>query len=271
MSDGALANLGMYDPPWLRGANDALWAALGRRLRAAGIADVPDELEREPSLRAIWGHARLLLGQTCGYPLVTELGGTVAVVGRPTYALPGCRAGFHRSLVVVRAKAPFRGLEDLRGSRAALNGRDSNTGMNLLRRAVAPFARNGRVFGAVVETGAHLASLAAVAAGGADAAAIDCVTFGLAARHRPDLTEGVRILAQTPESPTLPFITAGGTSPERIAILRRALAETIADPANTGTCAALGLAGIEPAAVEDYAVLLRYEAEAAELGYPVLA
>ncbi len=271
MSDDALANLGMYDPAWLRSANDALWAALGRRLRAAGIADVPDGLEREASLRAIWRNPRLLLGQTCGYPLVTELGGTIAVVGRPTYALPGCRSGFHRSLVVVRGEAPFRALQDLRGTRAALNGRDSNTGMNLLRRAVAPFSRDGRFFGALVETGAHLASLAAVAAGAADAAAVDCVTFGLAARHRPDLTEGVRVLAQTPESPTLPFIAAGDASEERIAILRRALTETIADPANAEACDALGLAGFEPAAVEDYAVLLRYEAEAAELGYPVLA
>lgn len=266
-----LASLGMYDPPWLRAANDALWAALGRRLRAEGVREVPDRLERDRPLPAIWRDPRLLLGQTCGYPLVTALGEAVTVVGRPSYDLPGCRPGLHRSFVVVRADAPFRDLADLRGARAALNGRDSNTGMNLLRRALAPLARGGRFFGTVAETGAHLASLAAVAAGKADAAAVDCVTFGLAARHRPELTAGVRVLAETPDSPTLPFVTAGGAGAERVARLRRALAETIADPANAGPCAALGLVGFEPAERGDYAVLLGFEAEAAAADYPDLA
>jgi ABC-type phosphate/phosphonate transport system substrate-binding protein len=265
-----LASLGMYDQPWLHAANDALWADIARRLRAAGWRDVPARLARDRPLEAIWRDPRLILAQTCGYPLATALRDAVTVVVRPLYGWPGCAAGTHRSFVVVRADAPFGAMRDLAGACAAINGRDSNTGMNLLRHALAPFAANGRFLGRVVETGAHLASLAAVSAGKADLAAIDCVTFGLAARHRPSATAGLRVLSETAPSPTLPFVAAGDAGPAEVTSLRVALGEAIADPANAEAVAALGLCGVEPAKLEDYAVLLGYEDEAARAGYPVL-
>lgn len=270
MSGDRIANLGMYDPPWLRAANDVFWKAVAARLRAGGV-EAPDRLERDRPFAAIWRDPQLLLAQTCGYPLVTALRDAVTVVARPRYDLPGCAGGAHRSVVVVRADAAFRTIRDLGGCRAALNGWDSNTGMNLLRHAVAPFATDGRFFGAVVETGAHLASLEAVRTRAADVAAVDCVTYGLAARGHPAATAGLRVLVETAPSPTLPFVTAGGAAPAAVARLREALEGAIADPAAAGAVAALGLRGVEPAAREDYAMLLGYERDAARAGYPVLA
>ena len=269
--DPRAANLGMYDPPWLHAANDALWAAVRARLAARGYAGVPDTLDRARPLDAIWHDPRLLLGQTCGYPLMTQLGEAVTVVGVPVYDLPGCEGTRHCSFIVVAEDTPFTTLEDLRGSRVAMNGPHSNSGMNLLRHAIAPLSRDGRFFGAVVETGGHLLSMASVQRRETEVAAIDCVTFGLAARHRPELTSGLRILARTASGPALPFITRGGASADEVEALRQALDEAVAETASDPLIGGLALRQVAPASLADYGVLLRYEAEAAAAGYPALA
>jgi ABC-type phosphate/phosphonate transport system substrate-binding protein len=265
-----IASLGMYDAPFLTAANDTLWRAVATRLRAAGVEGVPDPLDRERPLRAIWHDPALLLGATCGYPLVTELGDAVTVVAAPVFDLPGCAGATHRSFIIVPTAAHVASLADLRGARVAINGRDSNTGMNLLRAAVAPLASGAPFFSEVIETGAHLASMAAVARGTADVAAVDCVTFGLAARHRPALVRAVKSIGATPPSPSLPFITRAGAAPDEVALLRRALAEAVASPEAAEAVAALRLRGIAPAEAADYAVLLRYARDAAAASYPEL-
>ena len=265
-----IASLGMYDMPWLHAANDALWAGVASRLRAAGMEDVPEALDRTRPLPDIWRDPALLFAQTCGYPLMTVLAGIVEPVAAPAFAFPGCEGATHCSVIVVAAGSPHEALAELRGRRAAMNGRDSNSGMNLLRHAVAPFSENGRFFGEVIETGSHLASLDHVARGQANVAAIDCVTFGLVRHHRPELVVGVRVIARTANSPSLPFVTRAGASAEEIAALRGALAAAIADPDLAEAVTALGLTGVEPVRSQDYAVALGYEREAGDAGYPVL-
>lgn len=265
------ASLGMYDMPAVQPANDALWTAVATRLRGAGFADVPDALDRSRPLRAVWDDPELLLGQTCGYPLMTGLSEAVAVVAAPVHDLPGCAGARHRSFLVVSDASSARSLDGLRGACAAINGRDSNTGMNLFRARLAPLAGGRPFFGAVVETCAHLASLRAVAEGAADIAAIDCVTYGLAQRHRPDLLAGTRILGETSPSPSLPFVTRKDASAAEIAAIRAALADAVADPSLREATQALGLVGIEPARLADYAIVMRYERDAVAAGYPSLA
>ena len=262
-----VATLGMYDFPWLREATDALWAELRERLRAAGMADVPDALDRTRSLREIWRDPALLLAQTCGYPLVTELSGLVQVVATPIYDFPGCEGVLHRSFVVVRGDEPARSLAAMRGRRCAINGRDSNTGMNLLRVLVAPLAGGRRFFSEVIETGAHLESLRAVREGRADVAAIDCVTFGLASRHQPALLVGIRVLTETTATPGLPFVTSITTPTTDLAALRYALAGTVGGPAG----AAVGVLSIEILDVMSYASVVALEREALATEYGTLA
>src|SRR3954454_11819501 len=173
----AIVGLPMYDFPEIRWATDALWTALATRLRAAGVAAVPDELTRPADLAAFWRDSKLLLGQTCGYPLTAYLRNTVRVVATPVYHAPGCRGAEHRSVIVTSAGRQVRALDELRGAVCALNDFDSNTGMNLLRAMIAPMARCKPFFREVIVTGTHLASIEAVAGGQADVAAIDCVTF----------------------------------------------------------------------------------------------
>jgi ABC-type phosphate/phosphonate transport system substrate-binding protein len=157
-----VASLGMYDYPWLAATNDALWATLRSELRATGVVDVPEVLDNQRPLRAIWRDPALLLAQACGYPLLTEFAGTLCFVATPVYVFPGCDGALHRSLVIVREDEPATSLPGFRGCRCAINGCDSNTGMNLLRALVAAHAGGRPFFADVLETGAHLESLRAV-------------------------------------------------------------------------------------------------------------
>lgn len=259
----------MYDHPAQRAANDRLWAEIARRLNARGVA-APDTLDRTRSVEAIWRDPALLLGQTCGYPLVSAADLALRVVGVPVYSAPDCADGAHVSYLITRAGDAATKLADYRDRRAAINARHSNSGYNLLRAAIAPLAEDGRFFGAVVETGSHHASIAAVREDRADLAAVDAVTYAAVHRFEPEALEGVRILATSAASPTLPFVTARATSIETVAALRVALAEVIADPALAEVRGALFLTDILPGGIERYASVRAFEIDAIKAGYPVL-
>jgi ABC-type phosphate/phosphonate transport system substrate-binding protein len=246
---------------------EAFWAALAAKLRDAGVSDVPDRLVQDQPARETWADPRLLFGQCCGWPLLTEFGDALRVVAAPLYVAPGCAGATHRAFLIVHRDGPQRRLADLRGSRFGINSRDSNTGMNLPRHAIAPLAEAQRFFAAVLELGSHAAALAAVAERRVDAAAIDCVSHAHLARHRPDLVAATRIIGETAPSPTLPFVTSATTD----AATRDALAAALAAVAASGEFRrTLFLDGVAPLGVTDYRILLDYAEEARRLGYPEL-
>ncbi len=265
-----VAALPMYDFPWTADAQDALWTSLGRRLRRIGFA-APDALTRDRAPKEVWRDPGLIFGQTCGYPYVTALERRVALIATPSYGFEGCEGARHRSFIVARRGDERRSLSDFRGARAALNARDSNTGMNLFRAALAPLAGGGTFFASVELTGSHAASLAAVAEGRAEIAAIDCVTFALLKRGRTELTDAVAIVARSALAPGLPFIASARLSPNAIEAVRAALLATLDDPALAGARAALGLTGALALRASDYAPIVELEREAVRLGYPTLA
>jgi ABC-type phosphate/phosphonate transport system substrate-binding protein len=236
----------MYDWPEVREATDAFWGALREALRARGVA-APEALERGRGLMEVWTDPGLVLGQTCGLPLVRHLAGRVSVVGALDYGLPGCAPGEYRSAVVVRADDLRQGLAAFRGARLALNGTDSQSGYGAMLHHVAPLAEGGRFFGAAVVTGSHAASAALVAAGGADIAALDHVSWDLWRRHRGD--GRLRVLLLTDPTPGLPLITAGEVGP-----VRAAVAEAVAGLPE-GIRAALGIRGFRAYDAADYAAI----------------
>jgi ABC-type phosphate/phosphonate transport system substrate-binding protein len=270
VTDEPIASLGLYDFPWTASANDALWAALGGRLRAVGVA-APVGLTRGVDLRALWRSAGLVFGQTCGFPYVTALRASVALIATPVYAFAGCRGAAHRSFVVARKQRTRRALADFAGARAAVNAADSNSGMNLFRATIAPIARGRAFFAQVTITGSHEDSLEALRNGAVDVAAIDSVSFGLLGRGRPDLTQNVDIIARTPFSPGLPFIMSAGLARTHLGAVRAALFATLDDPALAGPRDALGLAGAVVLGDDDYRRVARIEQRAITAGYPTLA
>lgn len=270
MDAAFVAALPMYEFPWTADAQDALWRALAGRLRKAGIA-APEQLTRGRPIEDVWRDPGLVFGQSCGYPYVTALASRVALIATPCYAFEGCDGANHCSFIVARRGDPRADLGAFRGARAALNSRDSNSGMNLFRAALAPLAGGRPFFASVEVTGSHAASLAAVVEGRADVAAIDCVTFGLLERGRAELTEAVAAVARSASTPGLPYIASGHLDPSTVDAVRAALSEALNDPGLAAARTALGLTGALPLGPADYAPIGELEREAIRLGYPVLA
>jgi ABC-type phosphate/phosphonate transport system substrate-binding protein len=261
-----IASLAMYDLPWLHAANDQLWALIAAGLRARGIADVPETLTRGRELDGIWLSPDLLVAQSCGYPLTTRLRGQVQLVATPHYDAEGCEGAFHRAAIVVRADNPAASLAELHGARVGINDWHSNTGMNLLRAAVAPLAGGAAFFGEVVVTGSHAQSIAALTEGRIDVASIDAVTLVHILSHDPEQAHAIRILDWTATTPGLPLITSASTPPETVAALRDVLSSLTPDP----SLEALRITGFETIAVEAYDAVLRLERQAESLDYPTL-
>jgi ABC-type phosphate/phosphonate transport system substrate-binding protein len=260
----------MYDFDFIASANDELWAAMAARLEEAGV-EAPKSLTRGGDLDAQWRDPRLVFGQTCGYPYATRLKDAVALIAAPAYAFPGCDGCSHRSFIIRRASDPRRALAEFRGAKAGLNAWDSNTGMNLFRAAIAPIAGGAPFFRAIVVTGSHEASVAAVAEGSVDLAAVDCVSFALLGRGRPDLIKRVAVVAESPLTPGLPFIAAAGLGAATIGAVRQALLAALADPNLAEAREALGLTGARPVGPADYDRVAEIERGAAAAGYPRLA
>jgi ABC-type phosphate/phosphonate transport system substrate-binding protein len=265
------ASLPMYNLPEMAAANAAFWQALSAEMADEGIEDLPHTLAfaRPPVPDEIG--TTTLFSQTCGYPLQTIYRGQYQLLGVPTYDADGCGEATHCAFILVREDSPFQKPDDLRGTVFALNSRHSNSGMNLPRLLFARLAERRPFFGKVVETGGHNASIERVAAGVADCASIDCLTYAFLRDHRPAFVAGLRVLAATPSSPAIPFVTAAATKPQQVAALRQALFRLAADPGRRPVLRALRIRTITPIDPGAYQVLLDYERQAAELGYPELA
>ncbi|MEM7720290.1 MAG: PhnD/SsuA/transferrin family substrate-binding protein [Pseudomonadota bacterium] len=198
-----IATLPMYDRPETREATDRLWAGI-----RAELPDAPEVLTRDAYH---WTDAELVLSQTCSLPYRTGLQDEVAVVATPVHNLP-CAAGHYFSVILVRADDGREALPAFAGARLAINSPVSQSGWA----AIDAMAQSARVrFGVVFETGSHDASAVAVAEGRADICAVDAVTWTMIERWDP-VAASLRVLAESPPSLALPYITAIERDPRPI-------------------------------------------------------
>lgn len=261
---GRYAELAMYVAPQPVQVASEQWLT-----RIVALLDAPRRDGRGLELLELFRSPDLLLTQTCGYPLMTLLRGQVQLVGRPRYELNDSSAGNHCSLIVSRATDPRIDLADFKGSRGVINDRHSNSGMNLFRHRLAPLQQGGRFFASVAVSGAHQQSLRHVREGWADLACIDSVTFDCLARYAPAEVAGLRLVARTATSPTLPYITAldtGGVGAEQI---RRAMNQALQQLPQVR--AVLGVQEVLPVSEADYHPVLDLQRVATDCGYEVLA
>jgi ABC-type phosphate/phosphonate transport system substrate-binding protein len=248
-----IASLPMYDLPEIRWATDAFWEALAQRL----VVEFP--LTRDADWKAPWRSPDLLFSQTCGYPLTHEFAGQLTYVATPHYNADGCNGPNYCSILFARERSE---LESFRGKTAAINSPDSMSGMLALQLVFAPLGRNGDFFNRAIETGSHVASMAAVRNGEADICAIDCVTVALCRKHRPSALHGLVEVARSPLVPGLPFVTRG-FRPGRLC---EALLHVVTDKNCAHIKEALLLQDVSVLADDAYAIIPTLESGLAELG-----
>jgi ABC-type phosphate/phosphonate transport system substrate-binding protein len=240
----------MYDWPEVHWANDALWAAIAERLNAAGIA-APEKLDRSRRFGEEWLDPNLVLSQVCGWPYATELRGKVRLVATPVYSVEGREGPNYSSAIVVRRDGPGS-LADLRRRRFAFNSHDSLSGYVTLIRHMAQSGL-GEADVEWVETGAHRASLLAVAEGRADLAAIDALAWALAQEHEANAAARLQVIAWTAQRPAPPLVTAHGRTDREVGALRAAVEAATASPETQAARAALHLSGLAVLDEADYA------------------
>jgi ABC-type phosphate/phosphonate transport system substrate-binding protein len=248
-----------------------LLESIAMELQAHGFREPIEVLTRIDDLDAFWSRPDLLLGQACGYPLVTHLSAQVKLLGTPHYRFPWCDGHRYRSLLVVRVDSGLSGLDDLRGTVAAVNQWHSHSGMNAFRLAIAPHAKAGRHFRNVLKSGAHRESLALVRRRLADVAAIDCVTCGYLKLHEPRLLRGLRVLAESEAMPGLPLVASQRVDDNICALLQDVLTKVFSSWHDRTLATRLRLGGFTRTTMDDYARIAEAEQRAAALGYPHLA
>ncbi|MEM8631420.1 MAG: PhnD/SsuA/transferrin family substrate-binding protein [Pseudomonadota bacterium] len=233
-----IASLPMYDRPETRAAHDRFWHLI--RSHLPSDIEAPERLQRGSDPWTDWRHPDLFLSQTCGLPFRAELHKDLALVATPVHDLPGCPAGYYRSVLVARRTDTREDLHAFRGARLALNDPLSQSGWAAVESAGVGFG-SGRL------TGSHSLSARAVAEGLADIAAIDAVSW--AGISRWDVwASDLRIIAETEPTPALPYVTA---HPDLVENLSAALAAA-ADQLSSQERVLLGTSAVIQLTVDRY-------------------
>ena len=233
-----IASLAMYPFTHLQSAYEHLWDDVRSRLSFDAPAltwDVdPDVASRRDDL---------LLGQTCGWPLVKDLAESVHVVGTFDCDVAGASDGTYRSVLVSNADDPLTEILHRAGLRVAANSRDSLSGwISLLSVASA----EGVQLDAVEWTGAHAVSIEAVRDGRCQLACIDAVSLA----HLGD--RGLSIVGHGPRIPCLPLVASRSITDAVVGEVRGALAASVGEPAMAETCATLKIRGFLERELADY-------------------
>jgi ABC-type phosphate/phosphonate transport system substrate-binding protein len=241
------AGLGMYPYADLRPAYDALWSAVHGR-----APWLPERLTWHDDVHVSWTSPDLVVGYTCGWPLVTRLADVVQVVGTFEFDVPGAEGPSYRSVLVAREAAPPASFA---GAVAAVNDPDSLSGWVSLIAAV--HGPGGRWTGPVTWTGAHVESVRAVQSGEAAIASIDAVTWHHVQRFAPELAEGLAIVGRGPLVPCLPVVAGPRVPAEAIDELADAFARAVSDPALAPVAADLRVRSFVRRTLADYLPLLQ--------------
>jgi ABC-type phosphate/phosphonate transport system substrate-binding protein len=234
-----IASLAMYPFPHLRSHQERLWDGVRARLSFAA-PELDWELDHLEACR----RDDLLLGQTCGWPLITELASTVRVVGTFDCDVDEAFDGTYRSVLVSNSDGSLTEILHRPDLVVAANSADSLSGWISLRSAAAVEGVHPET---VVWTGSHAASIDALREGRAHLAAIDAVSWA----HLGAGT-ALSVVGHGPRIACLPLVTSGSSTDAVVDELRLALTAAVRDAALAESCAALKIRGFVERDLADY-------------------
>jgi ABC-type phosphate/phosphonate transport system substrate-binding protein len=265
---GYVANARMYS---VSPEAAAAWKELfGWLARESGVdLDILDHAFPAP-LADLWSRADLACAFMCGFPfmLATHRPRPVAapvpanapIAGRPVYA----------TCLVVRAVSDFHIIEDTFGGRLGYTVADSHSGYNALRHHLLPYhrQRGARLYReSIGPLTTPRRVIEALLAGDIDVGPLDGYALDLMRHHEPGLGPQIRVVATTDPAP-VPFLVASSGCPDEVVSRLQA---TLATFAGASACAGLRerlrLNAFAPVALEEYGLMLRWDAEARAAGY----
>ena len=233
----------------------------GEQLDENLVFDAGESVLRDPEL---------FIGHTCGYPLMKHLQDAVTPFCVPVFNVNGVEGNSYSSRFIVAAESDIGSLAECAGRIVAINNRDSNSGMNVLRHAIAKLNPAGTFFTSVISSGGHLQSLTAVAEKRADVAAIDCVSFQFIEDRWPELTAQVRGIGDSVKTCGLPLVLPNANLPSTDTQQIRAALNEALKQVNPRLRQQLHLSHFASASFDDYQGILEVESFAIDAGYPEL-
>jgi ABC-type phosphate/phosphonate transport system substrate-binding protein len=233
----------MYPFAHLRDAYDELWAAV-----AARLPDAPAALDREVDLSTAWHSPDLLVAQTCGWPLVSELADEVEVIGAFDVRAPFAAECRYRSVLVAAKPLGIEVWKQDPATVVAQNGPASLSGWVSMLWAWGGTPPN------VLHTGGHVLSMRAVAAGEAQVASIDALSFEFLAETERATVGRLHVIGHGPLVGTLPLVMSKALAHRRDEV-RAAFAAAVTDPSSADACARLRINAFVPVGLDHYASL----------------
>jgi phosphonate transport system substrate-binding protein len=153
----------------------------------------------------------------------------------------------YQSLIIVPMSSPATSLRDLEGARFAFTDELSLTGRAWVVHELRVAQRSPEnFFGSTVFTRSHDRSIAAVARGVVDGAAVHSIVFQHLLEKDPMLLEKVRIIQRSPEFGMTPVVASRRLAPEARAKLREVLLGLSADES--------GVAALKTLRIDRFAV-----------------
>lgn len=221
-------------------------------------------------LETLWARPDLGAVFMCGFPVALELA-AVQPIAAPIPAVDWAAGqAVYRTDLIVRHDAPYRRLEDTFGGRAGWTVAHSQSGFNAFRHELLRFRRPARP-ALYAEMSGNLVTarnvLDAVREGRIDVGPLDAYWHLLIARHAPQLTAGIRVLASTPVTPMPAFVAAAGAPADMVTRLRAAFTQAATRAWFEPLGRQLLIEGFAPSARADYTLLLDWDLEAKAAGF----
>jgi len=254
---------------------EAGWRALLKHIsHDAGVALTYMRYPAPKPLEDLWSRADLGCVLMCGYPIAFKLAPVIPIAAPiPRAAWAGGRP-VYRSDLIVAENSSYRTIEDTFGARAGWTVTHSQSGFNAFRHHLLGYRTAARPVLYAEMTGNLLTArsiLDSVREGRIDIGPLDAYWHMLIARHAPQSTRGVRVLAST-EATAIPAFVASATAPaEEVARLRTAFTSAASRPWFAALADLLLLDGFAAATPTLYAPLLEWDQAAKAAGYDLPA
>jgi ABC-type phosphate/phosphonate transport system substrate-binding protein len=221
-------------------------------------------------LEKLWMRSDLGAVFMCGFPVALGLA-SVQPIAAPIPRAPWAAGrALYRSDLIVRESSPYRTLEDTFGARAGWTVEHSHSGFNAFRHHLLAYRTPQRPALYSQMTGNLVTArnvLDSVREGRIDVGPLDAYWHLLIARHAPELTAGVRVLASTALAPMPPFVAAAVRPAETVERLRAALLAAHTRDWFAPLGEQLLLEGFEAVSSETFTPLLEWDRAARAAGF----
>ena len=249
-------SLPMYDFPEVQASTKAILDALSNAFTKLGDSSQPafPESSIHAHLMKMWKDDETLFSQSCGLPFVENLHDYVDIVATLKWTGISDERGWYQTVIVAREELGVTSLSEVGGLQPVITNMQSLSGWCSLGVALSDVGADASFVLPYVESEGHAKSLQFLQDKRADFASIDPGTFQLLQRHRPALTNGLRIIGHGPHVPATPMHVSKVRSADFQA-LQAATLDVFSRPELASARVDIGIDGAVAIGASDYALI----------------